>query len=193
MPYLSKVQTVLIPESWSLKEAKGWLAAHKYKHSKVDITENFYRFRQRPPGGGKYYTVSLANGVELVLEDDDESESEAEKESGSETESSGKSSSESESETEGKPSVFRVKGKRGMRYVKKMVGPSKAELIKEHTNLVKVLSADKPAQIKSELAKQSSELKQLKGSSSQAEHRRLFGEWVRAKSGKSFSEWKASK
>jgi hypothetical protein len=191
MPHFSKVQTVLIPESWSLKEAKAWLEAHKYKHSKVDITENFYRFRQRPPGGGKYFTVSLPNGVELVFENDDKSESEAEKESGSETESSGESSS--ESEVEGKPSVFRVKGKRGMRYVKKFVAPSKAELVKEHTNLVKVLAADKPAQIKSELAKQSSELKQLKDSSSQAEHRRLFIEWVRAKSGKSFSEWKASR
>jgi hypothetical protein len=193
MPHLSKIQTVLIPESWALKDAKGWLAAHKYKHSKVDITENFYRFRQRPPGGGKYFTVGLPNGIELVFENDDESESETEKESGSETESSGKSSSESESETEGKPSVFRVKGKGGMRYVKKTVGPSKAELIKEHIGLVKVLSADKPAQIKSELAKQSSELKQLKGSSGQIQHRNLFGEWIRAKSGKSFSEWKASR
>lgn len=190
MPHYSKVQTVLIPESWALKDAKGWLAAHKYKHSKVDITQNFYRFRQRMPGGGSYFTVKLPNGVELVLEKDDESESEAEKESGSETESSGESSS--ESEVEGKPSVFRVKAKRGMRYVKKFVAPSKAELVKEHTNLVKVLAADKPVQIKSELAKQAKELKQLKGAS-QAEHRKLFIEWVRAKSGKSFSEWKASR
>ena len=192
MPHYSKVQTVLIPESWALKDAKEWLAAHKYKHTKVDITQNFYRFRQRKPSGGSYFTVKLPNGVELVLEKDDESESEAEKESGSETESSGESSSESDSEVEGRPSVFRVKGKRGMRYVKKFVAPSKAELVKEHTNLVKVLAADKPAQIKSELAKQSSELKQLKGTS-QAEHRKLFGEWVKAKSGKSFSEWKASR
>jgi hypothetical protein len=69
---------------------------------------------------------------------------------------------------------------------------NKPKLIAEHKNLVKVLKEDKPKEIKAELAKQSEELKSMtpkKSSPAQIAHRKRFGEWIRAKSGKSFAEW----
>jgi len=64
-----KIQTVLIPkEDFTLKEALQWLDDHNYPHKKVDITEDFYRFRQMTPmKGGRYETKTLPNGVEIVL------------------------------------------------------------------------------------------------------------------------------
>lgn len=63
-----KVQTVLIPKTFTLKEALEWLEDHNYRHKKVDITEDFYRFRQMTPmKGGRYVTQTLPNGVEIVL------------------------------------------------------------------------------------------------------------------------------
>lgn len=43
-----------------------WLEQHNHKHTKVDITDHFLRFRQAPPGFHRYYTKTLENGVELV-------------------------------------------------------------------------------------------------------------------------------
>ncbi len=64
-----QVQTVLFPKNeWTITEAKTWLTEHHYRHLKVDITEDFLRFRQMTPmKGGRYATVTLPNGVELVL------------------------------------------------------------------------------------------------------------------------------
>ena len=64
-----KIQTVLIPkEDFTLLEALQWLDDHNYAHKKVDITENFWRFRQMTPAkGGRYETKTLPNGVEIVL------------------------------------------------------------------------------------------------------------------------------
>jgi hypothetical protein len=51
------LQTVLFPkDKFSLEKASKWLEEHKYKHSKVDTTEHFHRFRQMPPTGHKFYT-----------------------------------------------------------------------------------------------------------------------------------------
>jgi hypothetical protein len=64
-----KIQTVLIPkEYFTLQEALAWLDDHNYARKKVDITEDFYRFRQMTPmKGGRYETKTLPNGVEIVL------------------------------------------------------------------------------------------------------------------------------
>lgn len=68
----NKLQTVLIPRKKGLIWAIDWLLKHKYKVNKVDITDNYYRFRQRKPNKTdkriRYYTISLDNGVELVFE-----------------------------------------------------------------------------------------------------------------------------
>jgi len=73
---------------------------------------------------------------------------------------------------------------------------NKPMLIAEHKNLVKVLKQDKPKEIKAELTKQSEELKSMtskKSSPAQVAHRKRFGQWIRAKSGKSFAEWLKTK
>lgn len=44
-----KVQSVLIRNVVPLKDAIEWLDKNGFKHSKVDNTENYYRFRQINP------------------------------------------------------------------------------------------------------------------------------------------------
>ena len=63
------LQTVLFPKSkFSVQSAITWLINHKYTSQKIDSTGKFYRFRQRQPSQGAYYTVKLPNGIELVYE-----------------------------------------------------------------------------------------------------------------------------
>lgn len=71
------LQTILIPKaSFSLKEARIWIRTNGYKEEyykkAVDITPNYYRFRQASPNPKNitiknYYTKKLSNGVELVF------------------------------------------------------------------------------------------------------------------------------
>jgi len=64
------VQSVLFNKNiWSLSDAIKWLREHKYKVKKVDVTENFYRFRQRKPRAKyRYINKKLgSSGIELVL------------------------------------------------------------------------------------------------------------------------------
>jgi hypothetical protein len=66
---MSKVQTVLIPRSkFTMLRAVNWLKKHGYKYLKVDVTKNYYRFRQKTPKNGiLYYSYKLPNGVIIVL------------------------------------------------------------------------------------------------------------------------------
>jgi hypothetical protein len=53
---MSEIQSVLIPKSkYSLSEAKKWIKDNGFRLTfhgkKVDITKNYYRFRQKSPGG----------------------------------------------------------------------------------------------------------------------------------------------
>lgn len=71
-----KLQTVLVSKSLpavkkgGLKAAKQ-VAQHMHvKHTKVDETEHFYRFRQHAPGyfqEGSYRTFKPRTGVEFVF------------------------------------------------------------------------------------------------------------------------------
>jgi len=63
------VQTVLVPRhDFTLQEAYDWLEDHHFGHRKVDITDDYFRFRQmRPMQGGRYVTKTLPNGVEIVI------------------------------------------------------------------------------------------------------------------------------
>ena len=65
---MNKVQSVLIPKNkFSLPEAIRWLIIHKYKITKVDITHNYYRFRQQEPNNKKkYYSLVLPNNIILI-------------------------------------------------------------------------------------------------------------------------------
>jgi len=61
------LQTILVPKAkFSAAEAIDWVRDHQYHHHKLDITDRFFRFRQHAPEHGRYYTVTLKNGVELV-------------------------------------------------------------------------------------------------------------------------------
>lgn len=52
---------------WNITDAIKWLIKHKYKVIKIDITKNYYRFRQNEPNKkNKYYTISLKNNVKLI-------------------------------------------------------------------------------------------------------------------------------
>ena len=63
-----KVQSVIIPRNdFTLLQAKKWLNAHNFKLNKIDITENFYRFRQRNPNKTKTYFVINLDGVKLIM------------------------------------------------------------------------------------------------------------------------------
>ena len=62
------LQTVLVPRRiFGIFEAIGWCREHKYKVTKLDMTKDYFHFRQTKPSLLKdYYTVSLPNGVLLV-------------------------------------------------------------------------------------------------------------------------------
>ena len=64
-----KVQTILVPRhDFTLQEAYDWIEDHHFGHRKVDITEDYFRFRQMTPmQGGRYVTKTLPNGVEIVI------------------------------------------------------------------------------------------------------------------------------
>lgn len=70
----SIVQSVLFNKNnFKLKDAISWLNYHNYKINKVDITENYFRFRQEEPkelkrkGYTKYRNKEIGGGIILVL------------------------------------------------------------------------------------------------------------------------------
>lgn len=71
----SKLQTVLVSKKLPLVKAEGLKGAKKIaddmsvKHTKVDETANFFRFRQHDPKGfvsGSFRTFSPRKGIEFV-------------------------------------------------------------------------------------------------------------------------------
>jgi hypothetical protein len=81
MPYLTAIQakklkipknnlqTILIPRSNTLNNAKSWLQKNGYHISYYRTTPHFYRFMQTNPIiGATYYTKILFNGIELVFQ-----------------------------------------------------------------------------------------------------------------------------
>ena len=67
-----EIQSVLFPrESFSVSKAKTWAKRHGFTMKKVDETENFYRFRQRPPNQfkpGSFRIITLGNsGVKAII------------------------------------------------------------------------------------------------------------------------------
>lgn len=65
---LSDVQTVLVPRRYSLVRARELVRSYGLIPKKVDVTPNFYRFRQFDPRpGDRYHTLKMGDGVELVF------------------------------------------------------------------------------------------------------------------------------
>jgi hypothetical protein len=66
------IQSILIPtEYYTYTQALNWLIKHNYYDTsmKVDITSNYYRFRQHNPTNyAKYRTIELKDKVKLILE-----------------------------------------------------------------------------------------------------------------------------
>ena len=66
------LQSIIIPKNkYSLSEAKQWIRDHGHKVTfygkTVDITENFYRFRQAAPKKNvQYFIKTLPGGIKLV-------------------------------------------------------------------------------------------------------------------------------
>lgn len=65
----SEIQSILINKKYfSFAQACDWIKKHHFNLIKVDITHNFYRFRQTTPTRYKYFrTISLAEGIEAVV------------------------------------------------------------------------------------------------------------------------------
>ena len=66
------IQSILIPISFGRKEADSWIKKNGYivkfgTKKGPDVTENFYRYRQkRPSKRYKYRTRKLENGIEFI-------------------------------------------------------------------------------------------------------------------------------
>ncbi len=58
---------------WSVIKAAQWLQDHDFKIKKLDITENYLRFRQVSPtslkkkGFTQYITKRIKNDIELII------------------------------------------------------------------------------------------------------------------------------
>lgn len=54
----SIVQSIMFHRKFfTTDQARHWLIHHKFKANKVDITKNYYRFRQHKPSKRYYYRV----------------------------------------------------------------------------------------------------------------------------------------
>jgi hypothetical protein len=68
----TKVQSVLCSKKRfkTAEEAKKWVTSHGFKASKIDTTDQYYRFRQFDPGkckDGTLRTISLTKGVKAII------------------------------------------------------------------------------------------------------------------------------
>lgn len=66
----SNVQSVLLSKAnFSEGDAKKWIVDHGFKLNKIDITKDYYRFRQKAPSkNGNYRMHPLGDVGLLVLE-----------------------------------------------------------------------------------------------------------------------------
>lgn len=67
------IQSVIFPkEKFDQKKAEEWLQSHKFRTTfrkkGVDITENFYRYRQKDPNQFiRFRTLVLNNGIQFIV------------------------------------------------------------------------------------------------------------------------------
>jgi hypothetical protein len=69
---MSKIQSVLLSRRYfTMQQAFQWIRDHGFKAKKVDVTKNYYRFRQFNPSRLKQYRIikpKYQKGIEFVLE-----------------------------------------------------------------------------------------------------------------------------
>jgi hypothetical protein len=70
----SVVQSVLLnKDKFTLRKAIDWIIEHNYKVKKIDVTENYFRFRQISPVTLKkdkyinYINKEIKDGIMLVI------------------------------------------------------------------------------------------------------------------------------
>lgn len=70
----SIVQSVLLNrDKFTIRSAIDWVIVHNYKVKKIDITQNYFRFRQIPPnelknkGYTNYINKEIKDGIILVI------------------------------------------------------------------------------------------------------------------------------
>jgi hypothetical protein len=65
----SIVQSIMFHRKFfTTDQARHWLIHHKFKANKVDITKNYYRFRQHEPSKKYYYRVKeVSPGILFVF------------------------------------------------------------------------------------------------------------------------------
>lgn len=65
------IQSVMIPkDKFSKREANKWIKENNFINKRVDITENYYRYRQEEPelfNNKSYRTKKLNNGVSFIF------------------------------------------------------------------------------------------------------------------------------
>jgi hypothetical protein len=68
-PASTKVQSLLFSRSrYTTSSAKKWARSHGYRATKVDVTDNYVRLRQKAPGQFRVLrTVRFGNGIEAVV------------------------------------------------------------------------------------------------------------------------------
>lgn len=63
------IQTILIPDSYTKKQAIAWLVKKGLRHDYYRKTEHFHRFMQHNPvEKARYYTERIPNNVEIVYQ-----------------------------------------------------------------------------------------------------------------------------
>jgi len=67
---IKEVQSVIFNKNkFTLKSATKWIMNHGYTIGRVDITKNYFRFRQFNPHKNKKYRIkTLTDDIKLVLE-----------------------------------------------------------------------------------------------------------------------------
>jgi hypothetical protein len=65
----SIVQSILFHRSlYTLNQAREWLICHRFKSNNLDITTNYFRFRQREPSSRYRYRIKqIAPGILFVF------------------------------------------------------------------------------------------------------------------------------
>jgi hypothetical protein len=64
------IQSILISKNVNIHDAIKWILQHDYKALKIDITDNFYRFRQVNPNklkGYHFITKKINKDISFII------------------------------------------------------------------------------------------------------------------------------
>lgn len=66
---MSKIQSILFDKDlYTLQDAVDFLISHNFKHNKVDIKDQYLRFRQiTPKKSYNYITKEITKGIKFII------------------------------------------------------------------------------------------------------------------------------